>query len=898
MNKPLSLLLFLLAVLCNSAFSQGCPSNIDFEQGDFSHWQCSIGKTFEQNGKNVISLSDTTPLPGRHEIVAADTGVTVKDPYGNFPVVCPYGGKYSVKLGNNNTGAEAEGISYTFTVPTGIDTFTFTYFYAVVFENPSHTLPEQPRFFVTAYEVPSGAVINCASYNYVATSGLPGFEKSLADTTILFKRWSPVSIQFAGLAGHKVRLEFKTADCTLGGHFGYAYLDVGTGCSNVLATAPFCPETNSLILNAPYGFKTYTWYNADYTKIVGNDQSLTLTPPPATSGVFHVDIIPYPGFGCRDTADAAITTLPVPDTPSVQNVHYCQGDAPVYLTANHLRSTDLYWYTSATGGTGNPNNPLPQTTTAGTTVYYVTQKELFGCESLRIPLPVTVGSKPVTNFTANITRQCYAGNSFAFTNNTTNLSKPVYMWRFGDDSTSTDTDAVHSYNKYGIYPVSLTATNDSACSTTSRLQVTVVPPPVAAFTVPPVICQDETSVSFADQSSVPAGLSSINSWWWSIDGKIFNGKTPPSFIATVPGPFAVKQVVTTAEGCRSDTNALILNVRYKPTAALTYGTLLCDNEGIAFTDKSTLPQQATGEAIAKWYWSFNNTITDGRQNPLINLPAAYYDARLVAETNFGCKSDAADSFFTIHPKPRIQLKLNDSCVVVRINMQGEDLLNTVDKWYWDFGGGLTQKPNVVTRYYAEAGNYPFTLIGQTVFGCKDTVLKPLVIYDNKSFAGKDTLAAMGQPVQLNANGGPTVTYTWQPATGLNNANIENPVATLDYDQVYRLYSVSDKGCRASSSILIKRMKGAALYIPTGFTPNADKLNDVLKVMPVGIKAFNYFAVFNRWGQRVFYSNDFKQGWDGNFMGSKAPSGNYVAVASAVDYLGKPMLEKVNVVLIR
>ena len=63
---------------------------------------------------------------------------TDKDKYGNFPVVCPFGGNYSVKLGNDLNDAEAEGISYTFTVPGNIDTFTFTYFYAVVFEDPGH----------------------------------------------------------------------------------------------------------------------------------------------------------------------------------------------------------------------------------------------------------------------------------------------------------------------------------------------------------------------------------------------------------------------------------------------------------------------------------------------------------------------------------------------------------------------------------------------------------------------------------------------------------------------------------------------------------------------------------------------------------------------------------------
>jgi hypothetical protein len=299
-------------------------------------------------------LTPSPPTPGRHEIITASTTGSL-DFYGGFPKLCPYGGTYSVKLGNDNTGAQAEGLSYTFTVPTTVDTFTFTYFYAVVFEDPAHMLEEQPRFFVTAYDVASGEVVNCASYDYVSHGSIPGFEISKVRSNVLFKRWSPASLQFAGMKGRTVRLEFKTADCTLSGHFGYAYVDVGSACSNILATAPYCIETNSLILNAPYGFDTYTWYNKNFTSIIGSGQSLTLSPPPATSGVFHVDVVPYPGYGCRDTLNAVVTPLPVPDTPGGPSfLSYCQFQAaqPVSATSAPMNGL-LMVYTTETGGIGS-----------------------------------------------------------------------------------------------------------------------------------------------------------------------------------------------------------------------------------------------------------------------------------------------------------------------------------------------------------------------------------------------------------------------------------------------------------------------------------------------------------------------------------------------------------------
>ncbi len=193
----------IIAILCfvSTAYCQStCPPNLDFESGNFDNWECFTGFVDTVGGKNRMRLTPSRPIPTRHEIISAASNPGL-DPYGGFPKLCPYGGDFSVKLGNIATGAEAEAISYTFTVPTTVDTFTFTYFYAVVFEDPQHTPKEQPRFFVTAYDVGTGALINCASYDYVSSSGLPGFQKSLADPLVLYKSWTPTSLQFAGLRG-------------------------------------------------------------------------------------------------------------------------------------------------------------------------------------------------------------------------------------------------------------------------------------------------------------------------------------------------------------------------------------------------------------------------------------------------------------------------------------------------------------------------------------------------------------------------------------------------------------------------------------------------------------------------------------------------------------------------
>ena len=100
-----------------SAKSQAglCPPNLDFEFGDFSNWICRTGTVSVSGGLNRINWTGMGQVPGRHTIISAATGGT--DPYGGFPELCPNGSGFSMKLGNNGTGAQAEGISYTFTIP-------------------------------------------------------------------------------------------------------------------------------------------------------------------------------------------------------------------------------------------------------------------------------------------------------------------------------------------------------------------------------------------------------------------------------------------------------------------------------------------------------------------------------------------------------------------------------------------------------------------------------------------------------------------------------------------------------------------------------------------------------------------------------------------------------------
>ena len=307
-NRYISLLCFTVFTTClggHTLYAQNCPPNIDFENGNFDGWTCYTGSVASVNNNNVITFNYSGgPVSGRHTMFNALSGGG-SDPYGGFPVNCPNGSGHSIMLGNNSAGREAEGVSYDFTIPAGANTYNLIYNYAVVFQDPGHRESEQPRLDLLVRNLTDGYPVTCSSFSFFANgSPLPGFQLSPnpgGNTPVWYKSWTAVSINLNNLAGKTIRLFFKTADCTFRIHFGYAYIDVNTGCSDRFEGADFCPDDNFVKVNAPYGYQTYTWFNTDFTQVLGNTQTLTLQPPPAAGTRVAVVVVPYSGYGCLDT---------------------------------------------------------------------------------------------------------------------------------------------------------------------------------------------------------------------------------------------------------------------------------------------------------------------------------------------------------------------------------------------------------------------------------------------------------------------------------------------------------------------------------------------------------------------------------------------------------------------
>lgn len=212
------------------------------------------------------------------------------------------------------------------------------------------------------------------------------------------------------------------------------------------------------------------------------------------------------------------------------------------------------------------------------------------------------------------------------------------------------------------------------------------------------------------------------------------------------------------------------------------------------------------------------------------------------------------------------------------------------------------KPSVTTVYYLNV---------KDIHACRSLQPDAVTVKVTPSvvvFAGNDTLVAMNQPLQLHAielNNSGVRDWQWSSTANLNNPRIATPIATFStpvmtapYEYVYTVMGTTPGGCQGFDEIRIKVYQGPEIYVPSGFTPNGDGKNDWLIPLPVGIKEFKYFRVFNRWGQMIFETKDPFRGWDGRIKGVDQQPGVFVWIAEGIDYTGNVVSRRGTSTLIK
>jgi gliding motility-associated-like protein len=201
-------------------------------------------------------------------------------------------------------------------------------------------------------------------------------------------------------------------------------------------------------------------------------------------------------------------------------------------------------------------------------------------------------------------------------------------------------------------------------------------------------------------------------------------------------------------------------------------------------------------------------------------------------------------------------------------------------------------------YYYSDTIVPYTYTSST--GCDSIVnyevtTSPLPVF---SIVGGSAFINLGQSVDLAVMPGVAgTTYFWDPPTGLSCLFCQNPTATPTESMWYFVTVTNANGCSLIDSTFIDVDPSSSIYVPNIFSPNKDGNNDIYLVQGKGIQVFD-LSIYNRWGQKVFESDDIEKGWDGTKEGTILNQGVFVYDLKVLFYTGKTFEQTGNITIVR
>ncbi len=389
----------------------------------------------------------------------------------------------------------------------------------------------------------------------------------------------------------------------------------------------------------------------------------------------------------------------------------------------------------------------------------------------------------------------------------------------------------------------------------------------------------------------------IVAWHWNYgDGTIYNQKTPPPHTYSQPGNYTVSAAILGNDGCWSDTFRQVITIGSIPEPDFLLPDTICGSTIIHPVDQSTVEYGT----ITEWNWLINGQSFTGESPPEVQIAGpAQVPVQLNVKTKEGCESQTVEKIVHLLDKPEISLAspISATCVGDESELEAFSNLasNPVTDWEWNSLIGAADE-NRIRLFSNSAGDYPIQLRGLGENGCwSDPVQHIASFFQTKAAAGRDTIAAINQPIQLSGSGGQY--YNWSPAGAFSDPNLPNPVVTLDRPTTLVLTTFTDIGCATVDSLYVRVFKGPDLYIPNAFTPNGDGKNDRFAFLAIGMKKVDYFRIYNRLGQLIHEGLN-TDGWDGTLRGTPQPAGTYVWMISGEDYNGNVYRKKGSFQLLR
>lgn len=731
----------------NQTQAVGC-NNIDFETGNTAGW------TLTRGFHPIFNASGCCPTGGGQQVVT--TGNNATDPFGNFPVVAP-GGNFSLKLGNNNVGGEADRIEQTFFVTAA--NANFTYKYAVVFEDPGHTVAQQPSFVIEMFDT-TNTPIPCTYYNVSAGANIPGFLN--AANGVVYKPWTNVVVDLTNYIGQNVTIRFTTYDCALGGHFGYAYVDGNCAAFVKGFSDTICVGATKNIC-APPGFGSYTWNGPNVNNAAGACLNVSAVGIYSCSTTLVTNCQgPVFTYTINNYPNPIISFTPQTTTPCALQYTFANNSS---ISSGNIVS---YNWTFGNNNTSTLINPINTYTTFGTYPVTLTATSNHSCVNTAVAT-LTIHPNPVPAFLAN---PICANTSLSFTNTSSIPSGSIttYIWNFGNNQISTTANPTFQFANSGLYTVSLTAISNQNCYTTYTSAVTVNPVPVVNYTATNV-CMGIAN-NFSNLSTISSG--NITNYIWDFNNYTTSTAQNASYQFPTNGTYSVQLIAISNNNCMASVTKTVM-VHAIPTANFTVPNA-CLGSVFSLNNTSTV-QDAT---LTTHSWNFGNNVAIVTANPsyIYNTPGTY-TISLWVYSNYNCQAHTTRTV-SIYAVPQVNFSSNIACLNQTTQFNNSTIISNgfISKWQWDFENdgivddSVSVNPALV---YNNHGNYNCKLVATSNHNCANNIINPVIIHPNPIAQFQAKSVCTGDKTEfVNLSSSPSgsiISYQWQYYGDGNVSNV-------------------------------------------------------------------------------------------------------------------------------
>jgi gliding motility-associated-like protein len=542
------------------------------------------------------------------------------------------------------------------------------------------------------------------------------------------------------------------------------------------------------------------------------------------------------------------------------------------------------------------------------------------------PISITVlpDVQPVVSLTVDFDTLC-TGTPFNFTANpaVAGGSNPTYTWFLNGVAVPGNISANYSsvLNNGDQVQVELFS-NDPCANPTNAISniitVTVTTQgllPTLSISAGSLIICSGTPVNF---SSLVSNAGTAPGFQWQINGVDVVGETNAQFTSnSLNNGDVVTLVMTPNSICASPlpvvSNSLTMTVNpsVNPTATINAtGNIICAGQSVTMT----AVVNGTGSSPA-FQWFLNGSAIAGATGLSFTTTPTNsdnYTFQLISSDvcdTAGVPVLSAPLIIVVQPNiaPTVSISANDTSVCVN---QSPGFSAQIS------GGGLTPgyswRLNGVEVSSGSAG-YVFNDLQNGdvitfVLTSSAQCASPAVVTSNSISVdvyplpqvtlGVDQIIQEGDSVQLIASENLSYQYLWTPANGLDCNTCAKVWASPETTTSYAVI-VTDisSGCSSSDSILVSVETKEIIFLPTGFTPNADGFNDVLYLRGTGIELFQ-LDIYDRFGNLVFSTKDQKYGWDGFIEGKSANAGSYTYLLTGSFLSGTAINQKGTLTLVR